>query len=117
MTAHEPVAAAVTLDDLMRQLVAIRALLEDERRPTPLNRADHELLTRLLPAIAGAFGSEPFASRDLFTAAGVRVVVRDSSVKRIGQLLGRGVGTPINGLVIERAGHELSVCLWRLGAC
>jgi hypothetical protein len=54
---------------------------------------------------------------DLLTAAGVRVVVRDLTVKQIGQLLGRAVGTPINGLVIERAGHELSVCLWRVGAC
>jgi hypothetical protein len=50
-------------------------------------------------------------------APGVRVVVRDLTVKQIGQLLGRSVGTPINGLVIERAGHELSVCLWRVGAC
>ena len=48
-------------------------------------------------------------------APGVRVVVRDLTVKQIGQLLGRSVGTPINGLVIERAGHELRVCLWRVG--
>jgi hypothetical protein len=66
--------------------------------------------------VAGALGSTPFASRDLVDAPGVRVVVRDLTVKQIGQLLGRSVGTPINGLVIERAGHELSVCLWRVGA-
>jgi len=79
--------------------------------------ANRDLLEKPLPAIAGAFGSEPFAVVDLLTAAGVRVVVRDLTVKQIGQLLGRAVGTPINGLVIERAGHELSVCLWRVGAC
>jgi hypothetical protein len=104
MTGHAPVATA-TLDDVMTELRALRTLVErlQTRRPTSLNRADRDLLAKLLPAVGGAFGSEPFTSRDLVDAAGVRVVVRGLTVKQIGQLLGRGAGTPINGLVIERA--------------
>ena len=111
-------ATVTTLDDLREELRQVRVLLERVLRTRrALSRADRELLAKLLPAIAGAFGSTPFASRDLFTAAGVRVVVRGLSVKQVGQLLARGVGTPINGLIIERAGSELNVSLWRVGAC
>ena len=116
-TVHEPEAIQVTLADVMRELVAIRILLEDRRRPSPLTRADLGVLTRLLPAIAGAFGSELFTSRDLAADAGVRVVLRGLSIKRVGKLLSRGAGIPINGLMVERAGHEINVNLWRVVAC
>jgi hypothetical protein len=101
----EAPAAMATLDGVMRELLTLRTLVErlQTRRPA-LSRADRDLLAKLLPAVGGAFGS-------------VRVVVRGLSVKQIGQLLARSVGTPINGLVIERAGSELSACLWRVGAC
>ena len=115
MTTH----AVATLDDVITELRILRTLVErlQARRPAALSRADRELLAKLLPAVGGAFGSTPIASRDLLTDTGVRVVVRGLTVKQIGQLLARSVGTPINGLVIERAGSELSVCLWRVGAC
>jgi hypothetical protein len=115
-TAHELKAVPVTLDDVMRELVAIRALLEDRRRP-PLSRDDRDQLAQILPAAAGAWGSEPFASRELAADAGVRVVLRGLSIKRVGKLLSRGTGTPINGLMLERAGHEINVNLWRVVAC
>ncbi len=100
----------------MRELVEIRRLLE-ERRPAPLSRDDMGRLARILPAVVGAWGSEPFARRDLAADPGVRVVLRGLSVKQVSKLLSRGAGTPINGLVIERAGRELPVCLWRIVAC
>ena len=115
MTTH----AVATLDDVITEL----------RDPAHARRATAGTTTggaepcgsrvarEALPALGGAFGSAPFASRDLLTDTGVRVVVRGLTVKQIGQLLARSVGTPINGLVIERAGSELSVCLWRVGAC
>jgi hypothetical protein len=109
-------ALPVTLEDVMRELMAIRALLEDRRRP-PLSREDRDRLATILPAIAGALGSESFASRDLTTNAGVRVALRGLSIKQVGKLLSRGAGIPINGLMIERAGHEINVNLWRILAC
>ena len=113
-------ATATTLDDLREELRQVRVLLErslEARRPAQLNHEDRRLPATLLPATAGAFGSEPFASRDLVDAPGVRVVVRDLTVKQIGQLLGRSVGRPVGGLAVERAGSALGVCLWRVGAC
>ena len=102
----------------MAELRQVRVLLErlQPRRPA-LSRGDRDLLAKLLPAVGGSFGSEPFASRDLVDAPGVRAVARGLTVKQIGQLLARSVGTPINGLVLERAGHQLNLCLWRVGAC
>jgi hypothetical protein len=71
---------------------------------------------RLLPALGAAFGSEPFASRDVLDNPGARVVLRGCSIKRIGKLLDRGVGVPIDGLLIERVGIEINVTLWRVVA-
>lgn len=105
---------SVALEDVMRELVAIRALLEDRRRPVPLSRTDRDLLVRLLPPIVAAWGSEPFASRDLIADPGCRVVCRGLSVKQIGRLLSRAVGIAIGGLIVERAGIEFNTSLWRI---
>ena len=70
----EPAPAAMaTLEDVMAELRPLRVLIEQQqtRRPA-LSRGDRDLLAKLLPAIGGAFGSEPFASRDVLTATGVR---------------------------------------------
>jgi hypothetical protein len=77
---------------------------------------DHALLVRLLPAIAGAMGSEPFTSRDLVTEAapGVRVVLGTRSVRTIGKLFSRAANIPVDGYLVERAGLELNVVVWRL---
>ncbi len=110
----------VTLAVIWAELAEIRRLLEfvyvNKRRP-PLSREDRDQLARMLPAIVGAWGSEPFASRELATDAGVRVVLRGLSIKQVGKLLARGAGIPIDGLMVERAGHEINVCLWRVMAC
>jgi hypothetical protein len=110
---------AATMDDVMHELQALRGLVERllERRPAPLTPADRDRLARILPAVVGAWGSEPFASRDLPTDAGVRVVLRGLSIKQVGKLLSRGADIPINGLMIERAGHEINVTLRHIVAC
>ncbi len=82
-----------------------------------MSREDKDRLCKILPAVVGAWGSEPFASRDLATDPGVRVVLKGLSPKQIGRLLSRAVGIPIDGLVVERAGTEINVCLWRVMAC
>ena len=79
-----------------------------------LTRADRAVLARLLPAVAGALGSEPFASRDLCTTPATRVVLRDLNVRQIGRLLARAEGIPIDGHVLEPAGVEINVRLWRV---
>jgi hypothetical protein len=101
---------------VLNELRAIRVALENRNRSvTVLTRADRDVLTRLLPAIAGAIGSEPFTSRDLPGAAsGLRVVLRGLSVKKIGRLLSRAEGTPIEGWLVERCGTEINVTLWRV---
>ena len=111
-------ATATTLDDLREELRQLRMLVErlQPRRPA-LSRADRDVLAKLLPAIGGAFGSEPFASRDVLSAAGVRVVVRGLSPKRIGKLLSRAAGSPVDGFMVERCGLEINVALWRVMAC
>ena len=48
--------------------------LQGRRTAPMLSRNDRQALEKLLPAIVGALGSEPFTSRDLPDAAGVRVV-------------------------------------------
>ena len=108
-----------TLLRLEARLTAIEAkldaLLERQRPESSLSRADRETLEKLLPAIVGALGSEPFASRDLPEAsAGVRLVLRGLSVKQIGRLLARAEGVPIDGFVVQRDGVEINVQLWRV---
>ena len=110
-----------TIVSLLRELVDLQrqilAALEQRQRPVAsLTRADRAVLARLLPAIAGDRGSEPFdfTSRDLRATPGLRVVLRGLSVKQIGRLLSRAEGVPIDGYIVERCGVEINVTLWRV---
>jgi hypothetical protein len=106
--------------DLLRELVAgqrrIIELLERGHRPTTLNRTDRTRLAQLLPAIAGALGSELFHSADIFEhdAAALRLVRAGLSPKQLGRLLRRAAGQPIDGYVVEREGIETGAVLWRV---
>jgi len=106
---------------LLRDLVAeVRALRSDQarssRRSSSLTREDRVLLARLLPAIGGTFGSELFVARELFEhdSAALHVVLRGLNARRVGRLLRRGEGHPIDGYLIQRDGHELHATLWRI---
>jgi hypothetical protein len=82
-----------------------------------LSRTDHARLSRLLPAIAGAFGSERFTARDCLdqdAPPAIRIVMRGLNARRLGRLLQRGEGQVIAGYVVERTGLELGVVLWRV---
>ena len=109
------------LETLLRELVVeVRGLRTDLRtrgQPAPLTRQDLAIVRKLLPAIVGALGSEPFASRDLCTTPATRVVLRDLNAKQIGPLLARAEGIPIDGHVLEPAGVEINVRLWRVLVC
>lgn len=99
--------------DLLRQL--LQAVTQPARGVSTLSRGDRERVARILPAVAGALGSEPFASRDLAAdVPALRVVLRGLSVKQIGRLLSRAEGVPIDGWILERCGKEINVALWRV---
>jgi hypothetical protein len=104
---------------VLAELRAIHVLLErqHQRRPSTMTRTDRTRLAAMLPAIAGALGSEPFASRDLVAddaAPALRVVCRTLSIRQIGKLLARAEGMPIDEWLVERCGVEINVTLWRI---
>ncbi len=112
-TVTEATAAA-----MLSELRAIRQLLEGQQQPA-LSRADRAILGRILPAIAGAIGSEWFACRDLEeeNSAALRLVSTGMSTKSVGRLFRRGMGHPVSGYLIERKDRELNVWLWRVVSC
>ena len=93
----------------------VAALEHDAIARASLSRADVAALSSLLPAVGGAFGSEPFLTRELFTsdAAAVRLVMRGWNARRVGRLFQRGAGHVVDdGYLVERAGVELHATLW-----
>jgi hypothetical protein len=103
------------IGDVLRELRAIRQLLEPRVRPT-LSKRDRVTLERLLPAIADVFDGELFTSRELVAhpAPGLRVLRGGLSTKQIGRLLMRADGTTIAGFRAECHGSEINVKLWRV---
>jgi hypothetical protein len=85
--------------------------LEAARPTDRLSREDRDRLSRVLPAIAGALGSAPFAIRELQGPA-VALACEGLSPRRLGRLFLRGAGQPIGGFVIERVGDEGGCALW-----
>src|SRR5690349_7334553 len=90
------------LSDLLIEIRRIRELLERANaRAHALNRPDRVRLERLLPAIAGTFGSEPFTSRDLLDEGGaaIQVALSGTNARQVGRLLRRGEGHVLDGYV------------------
>jgi hypothetical protein len=107
------------LEAVVRELVEeVRALrLDRVHVHEELSRADRALLSRLLPAVAGAHGSDPVTARELVdadAAAAVRVVTRGRNARQLGRLFQRAEGQVVDGFVVARAGVELGVVLWRV---
>jgi len=73
-------------------------------------------LARILPALAGVLGSEPFAARDLFEVDSAALVIGLGGLnpKSAAQLFSRGAGQAIEGYVVQRARRELNAQLWRV---
>lgn len=99
--------------DMLGRLERIEAALGEHRQASALGRLDRELLTRLLPAVAAFFGSEPFTAKDLLEEPRLRPVIAGRNAKQIGKLLGRAHG-PIDGFLVEKAGLVVSTQLWRV---
>ncbi len=97
---------------------AQRTLIEEHlaRRTRTLTRRDRERLARLLPAIAGVFGSTIFVVREAFehAAPALRIVLAGESAKGIGRLFRRGADVPCEGFVVRDQGSELNCTLWQI---
>ena len=105
------------LGRILAEVQRIRQGLEGRRaRASALSRTDRENLTKLLPAIVGALGSELFLVRDLFQsdAPALRLVLADWNALRLGRLLRRAEGHAIDGHMVQCEGHELGAALWRV---
>jgi hypothetical protein len=106
------------LRDIRDELRALRGELATGRSPSSaLNRSDRAQLARLLPAIAGVYGSESFACRDLVgddAPPALQLVTGGLEAQQLGSLFARAAGAVIDGFVIDRAGSELHARLWRV---
>ena len=104
------------LAEILSELRAIRGLLETRAQPSTLSRDDRARLARLLPAIGGAIGSEPFHSAEIVEheSPALRVVAAGLSAKHVGRLLRRATGRPVDEWLVERCGIEAGVTLWRI---
>ena len=99
------------------ELATLRARLDAQQQPRArLSRVDRELLRRLLPAIVGVFGSDPFTSAEVVHhhAPGLRLLFEGWSAGRLGKLLKRGAGVVIDGLIVDRIGTEANAIVWHV---
>lgn len=103
------------LDLVLERLARLEALLS-ESRAARVSRDDCQRLARLLPAVAGAWGSRLFSSGELVAAQepALRLVVGPMGAKTIGRLLRRGEGLSLGGFAVERAGVEGHATVWRV---
>ena len=102
-------------DDHLTVLVQILAELRRirqavEPRPQPANEA--ALLSKLLPAIGGRFGSNPFRTKELFEDPAIAELLRGFSSGKAGCLLAKFAGIPVEGYLLDRVSTEHSAALW-----
>jgi hypothetical protein len=95
-------------------LKAAEAARVQRQQVAGLRRGDAAALVKILPAIAGAWGSEPFLSEHLADTAGLRIVLAGRSPKKIGRLLARAEGVPLAGYVVEADGKDGNRRRWRV---
>ncbi len=110
-------------DAVLAAILQVRDELRGLRRDFAANRSgrlsadDRELLARLLPAIGGARGSEPFCTRDIADEhPELRQIIGKLSIKQLGRLFARAEHIDVDGYLVQRAGVEINVVLWRVVA-
>lgn len=104
---------------VLAELADVRARLTMlEATRSTLSPDDRDTLARILPAVAGALGSELWTVRQLRTSehAGVRVVLEGIGSRRLGKLFARCAGMPIGGYVVERIAVESNAVVWQVRA-
>jgi hypothetical protein len=90
--------------------------LEHRLFPSTLRREDRAALERILPAIAGALGSEYFLASEAVTSdnPALVLVLEGMHARRLGKLLRRGDGVPVTGYVVHARGRETGAVLWEV---
>jgi hypothetical protein len=94
---------------LQQEVSALKAAEAKRRKPTI------KLLRRLLPALAGSFGSNVWRATDALAHPALRPLLRGWDARRLGIFLAnKATGVVVDGLVLERIGHEGHVALWKV---
>jgi len=108
--------------DVLARLAAVEAriaVLEQaeaaRRRPT-LARGDRDHLRRIVPALAGAYGSDPWLGAEAVHHPMLAVLIGGWTAARLGKLLARFVkaGGAIDGYLVEAIGREGNAVLWHV---
>lgn len=98
----------LALQDLRQRIEAL------EQKAASISREDRELLSRLLPSLGGAFGSEPFF---VWQAADDSVITESGlDAAAVGSLLSRATksGTDFAGYVVRRTGTKHGAARWKI---
>ena len=105
-------ALEATVVNLRLQVQALHA----RGSASPLSQADQDTLGRLVPVVVAERGSRNFTVKELLQAPtpGLKLVLGDSSSRRLGKLLARGEGTVIATYMIEKIGTEGHAAIWRI---
>ena len=94
---------------LRRQVSALAAAEARQQKPTVA------LLQRLLPALAGAFGSNAWRTTDALAHPNLRPLLHGWTARRLGIFLGsRADGVVVDGYRLDMIGREGHVALWRV---
>jgi hypothetical protein len=102
--------------ELLAEVRQLRGDLARLQGRSTLSRADRRILSKLLPALAGALGSELFLSCELLEHAAVGLVCKGMSARQLGRLLRRSTGVPVDGYLVERVDEEAGAVVWRVVA-
>ena len=99
------------------ELVELRARMdavEHRLSSSTLRREDRAALERILPAIAGALGSDCFLASEAVASADPALVLVFAGMngRRLGRLLRRADGVEVCGYVARASGMEGGAVLW-----
>lgn len=103
--------------DVLAELAALRARMDAvEHRlfHSTLRREDRATLERILPALAGALGSECFLAAEAVASdnPALVLVLAGMNARRLGRLLRRADGVEVCGYVARASGTEAGAVLW-----
>jgi len=101
-----------TLRSIVADLSIRIEALEARLKPRP--HRDPEVLSRILQAIGGIRGSEPFKCKELYLDPVLKKVLDGYSAKRLGKALSMVVGQDIGGLTVQRFFTEQHAVVWKV---
>jgi hypothetical protein len=93
---------------LEREVARLTAVDAKRRAPTIA------ILRRLLPAIAGAFGSDAWRASEAKAHPALAPIVGTWNARRMGIFCAKADGLIVDGRMLERVGVEGHAALWRV---